>query len=106
MPESQLWLIVLGGMVTTYLTRLSFVALVPQERLPSFFRRGLGYIPSAVLAAILFPELLLTGGALDLTLGNQRLLAGIAAALVAWRTKNTWLTIASGILALWLLTLG
>lgn len=106
MPEPQLWLIVTGGMVTTYLVRLSFVALVPQERLPLFFRRGLSYIPSAVLAAILFPELLLTDGALNLTLGNERLLAGIAAALVAWRLKNTWLTIAVGMLVLWLLTLG
>ncbi len=105
MPEPQQWLIVLGGMVTTYLIRLSFVALVPQERLPPSFRRGLSYIPSAVLAAILLPELVLTDGAIDLSLDNQRLLAGIAAALVAWRFKNTWLTIAIGMLVLWWLTL-
>lgn len=103
MPESQQWLIVLGGMVTTYLIRLSFVVLVPHDRLPLLFRRGLSYIPSAVLAAILLPELMLSNDALDLSLSNERLLAGIAAAFVAWRLRNTWLTIATGMIALWVL---
>jgi branched-subunit amino acid transport protein len=104
MSETQIWLIILGGMVTTYLTRLSFVSLIPQERLPLLFRRGLQYIPPAVLAAIVFPELLVRGGDLNITPQNHRLLAGLVASLVAWRLKNTWLTIASGMIALWLLT--
>lgn len=104
MPEPQQWVIVLGGMAATYLIRLSFVALVPQDRMPGWLSRGLAYIPSAVLAAILLPELVLLEGALDLSLDNARLLAGLAAGLVAWRTRNTWLTIASGMLALWLFT--
>lgn len=103
MPEWQQWAIALGGLIATYLTRLSFLALVPQDRLPDFFRRGLNYIAPAVLAAILLPELVLSGGALDLTLSNHRLLAGIVAALVAWRLRNTWLTIASGMVMLWIL---
>lgn len=32
------------------------------------------------------------------------LLAGLVAGIVAWRLRNTWLTIAAGMLALWLLT--
>lgn len=104
MPEPQQWLIVLGGMVTTYLIRLSFLALVPHERLPLRFRRGLTYIPSAVLSAILLPELVLTDGALNLSPSNERLLAGIAAAVVAWRLRNSWLTIAIGMIALWVLS--
>jgi branched-subunit amino acid transport protein len=105
MTEPQIWLIILGGMVTTYLTRLSFVALIPQERLPLRLRRALQYIPPAVLAAIVFPELAIRGGELAIAIENERLLAGLLAALVAWRLKNTWFTIASGMLALWLLTL-
>ncbi|MBF8282806.1 MAG: Branched-chain amino acid transport, partial [Anaerolineales bacterium] len=42
-------------------------------------------------------------GALDLSLGNARLLAGGLAMLVAWRTKNVLLTIAVGMGALWIL---
>jgi len=47
--------------------------------------------------------LLRPGGALDLSFGNVRLLAGVLAALVAWRTKNVLLTIAVGMVALWVL---
>ena len=101
MSRVALWGVILGGMLATYLIRLSFVVFVPQERLPSIFRRGLTYVPPAVLAAIILPELALPEGTLDLTLGNHRLMAGVLAGLVAWRTKNTWLTILTGMAALW-----
>jgi branched-subunit amino acid transport protein len=54
-----------------------------------------------VLSAIVFPELLLREGALAISPGNPRLLAGILAGLVAWRTRNMLLTIVVGMAALW-----
>jgi branched-subunit amino acid transport protein len=39
-------------------------------------------------------------GAVDIGPDNPRLLAGILAGAVAWRTRNTLLTIVSGMLAL------
>lgn len=66
-------------------------------------RRALRFVPPAVLSALIFPELLLPGGTLDLSLGNPRLLAGALAALVVWRTKNALLVIAVGMMALWVL---
>jgi len=56
-----------------------------------------------VLSAIIFPELLFMDGRLDLSLDNNRLLAGLVAILVAWRTRNTLLTIAVGMAALLIL---
>lgn len=102
MTRPELWFIILGGMVATYLIRLSFIALLPHERLPALFRRGLTYVPPAILSALIFPEILRTDGYLDLSPGNPRLLAGIVAALVAWRTRSVWLTILLGMAALWL----
>lgn len=103
MAEATVWLIILGGMVVTYLTRLSFILLVPPESVPLVFHRGLKYIPPAVLTAILLPELVIRNSALDFSFSNHRLVAGLVAALVAWRLRNTWLTIAAGMVALWLL---
>ena len=54
-----------------------------------------------VLSAIIFPEILRHGGAWNVSPLNPRLLAGIIAALVAWRTRNTMLTILAGMAALW-----
>ncbi len=104
MSDQAIWLVILAGGVGTYLTRLSFIGLVPQERLPRIFRRGLRFIPSAVLAAILLPEILIPVEAVELSLSNHRLLAGILAAIVAWRLRNTWLTISIGMVTLWLLS--
>jgi branched-subunit amino acid transport protein len=99
-----LWTIILGGMLVTYATRLSFIALIPQERVPDLIKKALRYVPPAVLATLILPDLLLSDSSLQLGLQNYRLLAGALAALVSWRTKNTWLTIGTGIVALWLLS--
>jgi len=101
MSRLYLWTIILGGLLVTYLTRLSFILLVPLERFPERLRRGLRFVPPAVLAALITPELLRPRGVWDFSLGNERLLAGVVAMLVAWRTKNTWLTIALGMFCLW-----
>jgi branched-subunit amino acid transport protein len=100
MTEPSIWLVVILGGAATYLTRLSFIALVPQDKLPAAFREGLRFIPPAVLAAIVLPELVLREGALAVTPDNHRLVAGLAAALVAWRLRSTWFTIGAGMLAL------
>ena len=104
METYVLWGIIAGGMLVTYATRLSFIALVPYERMPEFFRSCLRYVPPSILAALILPELLCPTGQLDLSLGNHRLLAGTLAALIAWRTGNSWLTIAIGMITLWLLS--
>ena len=97
------WLIILGMGVVTYLIRLSLIALFGRLEMAPIIERALRYVPPAVLSAIIFPELLRPAGALDLSLGNVRLLAGILAILVAWRTRNVLLTIAVGMAALWVL---
>jgi branched-subunit amino acid transport protein len=100
----SIWGIILGGTVVTYAIRLSFIAFIPQERVPALFQRGLRYVPPAVLAALITPELLRPTGTLDISFDNPRLIAGIFAAIVAWRTRNTWLTILIGMAVLWLLS--
>jgi branched-subunit amino acid transport protein len=100
----NLWSAVLGMGLITYAIRLSFVVLGERVQLSTVFRRGLGYVPTAVLSAIILPEVLQPGGTLDISLGNGRLFAGLVAALVAWRTRNVSWTIAAGMIVLWLWT--
>jgi branched-subunit amino acid transport protein len=99
------WLIILGMGVVTFGIRLSFIAVLGKYEVPPLVMRGLNYVPSAVLSAIILPELLRPNNVFNLSLGNLRLLAGALAALVAWKSKNVLLTIAVGMAALWLLKL-
>jgi branched-subunit amino acid transport protein len=89
-----------AGLVT-FGIRLSFIALLGKVELPRVLTRALRFVPPAVLSAIIFPELLVRDGALALYPGNARLVAGLVAAFVAWRTRNVVLTIAVGMAALW-----
>jgi branched-subunit amino acid transport protein len=99
----ELWLIIVAMGLVTYASRLSFMALLGRWKVPPMLTRALRFVPPAVLSAIIFPELLRPEGQLDVSLGNIRLLAGAVAALVAWRTRNVVLTIATGMAALWIL---
>lgn len=99
-----LWLTILAAGLITYALRLSLVDAFSRITLPPLMVRGLRFVPPAVLTAIIVPELVLPGGQLDLSVGNPRLLAGVLAALVAWVSKSVVLTVAVGMVALWLLT--
>jgi branched-subunit amino acid transport protein len=99
----DLWLTIIIAGLVTYLTRLSFIAAHGRIAMPAWFTRALTFVPVTVLSAIIFPELLTRDNTLILSLGNVRLLAGVAATVTAWRTQNVWLTIAVGMITLFLL---
>ena len=98
-----LWLAMIVAGLATYLIRLSFIWLFGRQAVPEWLRRVLRFVPPAVLTAIVFPEVLMPSGQLDLAFSNARLAAGLLAALVAWRTRNAMLTIVVGMLVLWIL---
>jgi len=101
--DAALVLTIIGMGVITYAIRVSLFLLPEGAQLPERLLRALRYVPAAVLSAIIAPELLMPGGAFDLSLGNERLLAGLVAILVAWRTRNVLLTVIAGMGALWVL---
>jgi branched-subunit amino acid transport protein len=99
----NIWLVLLIGGLLTFLIRFSFIYLFGRFQIPETVRKALHYVPPAVLSAIVFPELLMHDGGLNLSFGNFRLLAGLVAVLVAWFSKNTLVTILGGMVALFLL---
>ncbi|HEY5720487.1 MAG TPA: AzlD domain-containing protein [Gammaproteobacteria bacterium] len=103
MSQATLWLTLLGAGLGTWLLRLSFIETWRWFAVPAWLERALRYVPAAVMAALVAPALLRNGGALDLSLDNLRLLAGLLAAAVAWFSRNVLLTLAAGMGALWLL---
>lgn len=99
----NLWLTMIAIGLATFTIRLSFISLFGAMEIPDMVRRALRFVPPAVLTAIIIPELLMPTGTINLSPGNDRLVAGLLAAVVAWRTKNVVLTILAGMLILYLL---
>jgi len=96
-------MIITGMSIVTYALRLSMIALFDRYSMPEVLRRPLPFVAPAVLSAFVVPALLAPNGALDASLVNARLFAGALAAVVAWRTRNVFLTIGVGMGLLWIL---
>ena len=99
-----LWLTVARMGAVTYAIRLSVLVFVSHDALPAAARDALRFLMPAVLLAIILPAVLYVGEnqTFDLSIGNQRLVAACVAAAVAWTAKNVWLTVSTGMAALWL----
>ena len=97
-----IWALIATAGAGTWLLRLSFIALLGRvATIPDVVGRILRLIPAAVMAALVAPALTHASGSLDL--GSDRFIAGILAALVAWRTKHVLATIGTGMAILWVL---
>ncbi len=97
------WLTIIAAGLITYATRLFPIISYGRFEMPKQVERALRFVPVAVLTAIFLPEMVYIQEELMLSYRNPRLLAGLLAIIVAWRTKNVMYTILVGMLALWLL---
>ena len=103
MFQGLLWItIIIIGLLTLSI-RLSFIVFMGKMRVSPIVQQALRFVPVAVLSALIAPALFLPHGSLDVSFSNVRLIAGILAILVAWRTKNVLLTIFSGMACLLIL---
>lgn len=101
-PEAA-WIVIVAGGILTFLVRASFVAFAHRlTEVPPVLTEALRMIPPAALAALTVPAMLRTGGELDLV--SARSIAGLIAAIIAFRTKNVIATMAVGLVAVFLLS--
>jgi len=92
---SKVWVTILLAGAGTYAMRASFLLAADRlARVPPNVERLLRQIPPAALASLVVPALLRPHGELDLV--SPRLLAGVVAGLVAWRTRNVAATLLVG----------
>lgn len=96
---STTWVVILVAAAGTFAQRASFLAFAHRlAEVSPRAQRVLRQIPPAVLAALVVPALVRPTG--DLDLWQPRLLAGVVAALVSWRTRNVGLTLVVGMAVL------
>ena len=99
------WLIMIALAVGTFLIRISFIFWFSNREVHPLISRALRFVPASVLSARVIPQILTHNNSLSNSLANPQLIAGIVAAVLAWRTKNVLFTIVSGMVVLWLLQL-
>jgi branched-subunit amino acid transport protein len=102
--SARVWIAIVAIGLATFGFRLSFIYLFGRiDDVPPRIRRPLTYVPPAVLAALVVPDLVTVEPTVAATLVDERLIAGVAAGIVAWKTEDVFATIAAGMGVLWLL---
>lgn len=105
MPAEIVWLIILVLGVGTFLIRVSFIQLFGfLDEIPDPIENALRFIPVAVLTAIVVPHMVSIDTGFAPSVSEGKLLAGVAAAAVAWKTENMLATIGVGMGVLWAIT--
>jgi branched-subunit amino acid transport protein len=100
MDALTVWLLVAGLAVTSFVPRGAFILFLAGLELPHPVQRALRFVPAAVFAALVVPDIAFAGGSLHLGFDNPKLVAAMVAGPVAWRTRSTLATIAAGMAAL------
>ena len=88
MDQQTIFLTLLGMMAVTYLPRALPVLALARRSLPEPVIRWLGFIPVAVLSAMLLPSLIVTEKGLDFSAQNIFLWAAIPTFLICWKTRS------------------
>ena len=100
MSDWEIWATIGALAVATAATRSSFWLVGHHVTIPKRVQEMLRYAPACALAAIVAPDILLSGtGELQLGLGNPKLLAGIAAIVYYVVRRNMLETIVFGMVA-------
>ncbi len=92
----EYYLLLLGMALVTYLPRSVPLALLASRSLNPLLARWLSFVPAAVLAALLMPDVLSKDNTLFISTDNIFLLAAIPTALVAILTKSFFGTVLTG----------
>ena len=97
-----IWLAIGAMGVLTFAIRLSFIWLFERREIPASLKQALRFVPTAALCALIAPDVAYntTVGNVDLSIGNERLLAAVVAALIAWKTRHVFWTLVGGMAAL------
>jgi len=99
MDQQVVFVTILGMALVTYVPRLIPVWFLSSRNLPAPMLAWLRNVPVAVLAAMLFPSILVHEGHVNLGFSNLFFWAAIPTLLVAWKTRGLFAPVAVGMLA-------
>ena len=102
--QLEIWLLIFAVGAITYAARMSFIAFFARREMPAWLAEALKHVPVAMVTAIIVPSIVFVSpGVLQLDAGNAKLVAALAAGVVAWWRQSATLTIGVGMAVLWLL---
>ena len=95
------WILVFISGLITYFLRFSMISLIKKDMLNEKTKTLLGYVPSAVFPALIFPAVLLENTGSFVNYNDPKIIAIIIAMLVGFFSRKIIATILSGLISYW-----
>lgn len=90
------WAVLLASALTLLLKTFP-VTFLRGSDFPAIMKRWLDFVPVAVMAALVGPDIFIYDGKFDISTSNLFLMVSLPVFLVAWKTANYFVTIAVGL---------
>ena len=97
------WILVFISGLITYFLRYSMISLIKKDMLSEKTRVLLGYVPSAVFPALIFPAVLLENSGSFVSYNDPKIIAILVAIVVGYFSKKIIATILSGLISYWII---
>jgi len=100
--EYDVILLIAGMGLVTYIPRWLPLFFLSQRKLPQWLVEWLDLIPVAILSALIFPDLLVTGSPRHLEILQPKAMVAIPTFLFALKTRSLGGTVLVGMMLFWL----
>ena len=101
--QTKIYLLIVGLWIVNYLPRMFPMVVLSKFKIPQPVIWWLGFVPAAVLAAIIAPAVLMPEGSFSMGFENKYLFAAIPSFAVAIKTRSLVWTLLVGMVVMALL---
>lgn len=96
MNQTYILTVVLIMALTGFLPRVIPMAIIKKHPIPHWFKVWLNFVPPAIFGALVFPDIFLTQGHLNLSLSNIPLLTTLLITPLVLKTKSLGVAVVAG----------
>ena len=101
--ENMNWILIFLAGLITYFLRYSMISFIKKDMLNEKTKTLLGYVPSAVFPALIFPAVLLEESGSFVSYYDPKIIAILVAMIVGLISKKIIATILSGLISYWII---
>ena len=101
--ENMNWILIFLAGLITYFLRYSMISFIKKDMLNEKTKTLLGYVPSAVFPALIFPAVLLEESGSFVSYDDPKIIAILVAMIVGIFSKKIIATILSGLISYWII---
>lgn len=102
--DLMIYIMIFGAAIFTYIPRAVPLVYLANKNIPEGLKEWMKFIPPAIFAALIIPDIVTEGGSLYLSIDNPKLVSAIIVFIVAIRKKSLGISILVGVISIYFLS--